>query len=45
MPHRKQNPGYYETFQPLTEEDVTAMKEYIIELFQDERYSNDQWCL
>jgi diadenosine tetraphosphate (Ap4A) HIT family hydrolase len=45
MPHRKQNPAYYEMFQPLTIEDITAIKEYINELFQEERYSNDQWCL
>lgn len=45
MPHKEENPAFYEQFQALTAEDVAAMQEEIISLFRQERFTDDAWSL
>ena len=43
MPHKDDDPAYYENFKSLTKEDVESMREEIIALLKDNRYSDDNW--
>jgi len=37
--------GFYDTFLPLTDEDVTLIQKYMSDIFKREKYSDDEWGL
>jgi diadenosine tetraphosphate (Ap4A) HIT family hydrolase len=43
FPHRDDQPGYYENFKPLNEEDVKEIGEEIVELFNSPKYLDQEW--
>lgn len=45
MPHKMENPDFYERFQPLTAEDVAAIRHEIIDLFEQEQFADEAWSL
>jgi diadenosine tetraphosphate (Ap4A) HIT family hydrolase len=45
FPHRLQEPAYYESFRPLTQTDVSGIKQEITLLLIEEKFSDAQWRL
>ncbi len=43
--HKAEKPEYYEAFNPLNEEDVSAIREEMERLFSLEKYSDFEWKL
>jgi diadenosine tetraphosphate (Ap4A) HIT family hydrolase len=45
FPHRDEQPEFYESLTPLTNDDVEEINSTMIKLFKEERYSNVNWNL
>ncbi len=45
MPHKDEDPAFYDNLMPLTIEDVEAIREEIMKLLQEERYTDKNWGL
>ena len=45
FPHKDENPEYYADFLGLTEEDVRALKDEIVSILQEEKFSDKNWGL
>ena len=45
MPHKDTDPAYYESFKPLTKEDVEDIREEILRLLKEEKYNDENWTL
>lgn len=45
FPHKAEHPEYYEPLKPLTEEDEAAIAKEMNQLFQEDRYTDQQWGL
>ena len=43
MPHKDDEPGYYENFKPLAKEDVESISAEILKLLKDKKYSDENW--
>jgi hypothetical protein len=45
FPHRDEQPEFYESLKPLTNDDVVEINLTMIKLFKEDRYSNENWNL
>ena len=45
FPHKKEDPGYYANFKPLTVGDIKEIRREIERLFTEEKYDNSEWRL
>ncbi len=45
LPHRDENPDFYNDYEPLNEEDVKLIRDEILKLIKDEKYQDNNWHL
>jgi diadenosine tetraphosphate (Ap4A) HIT family hydrolase len=45
MPHKEEYPGFYETYEKLTDQDIDAIRDEMKRLMELEKYSDHKWLL